>query len=280
MNFDISFWQQTGLDPLLLGQPKLWITSSDPTYLVNLTGGTPSDGDSLNVYNRFNDSSFNPTSPVSNKAIYSIIGSQPHPYGYIGWYGSTTANGYYRVGTTTDFSFLHQSGSSSTIYWIHKNNPIENTSITKVLAATAVSSANIGFIMTINNVNATVRRLVLAIYKGVAGQNVISFSPVNYYSKNIDYPIELNSIRIDLNNSVGQDAAWWYINGKIDSVGVLNNTPSVSATHSTQLNIGNRNSGGLRYNGYIGDFIVFNGIHDEATHLKICNYLKQKWRIS
>ncbi len=44
--------------------------------------------------------------------------------------------------------------------------------------------------------------------------------------------------------------------------------------------LGNRSSNNLRMNGYVGDLIIFNGIHDEATHLKICNYLKDKWRIS
>lgn len=277
----MSFWQETGLDPLLLGQPKLWITSSDPNYLVNLTGATPTNGESLNVFNRFNDSSFNPTSAFSNKAIYSILANQPHPYGYVFWNGSTTTTlGYYRVGSTTDFSFLHQSGASSTIYWVHKNSTIENTSTTKVLAATTISSGKRGALLSILNNGATLRTPSLTIYNDVPSTSSISTPISQSYDRTVDNPIVLYSFRTDLSKSVGQDASWVYINGILDNTTQLANPTSATAASNSVMNIGNRNSNGLRMNGCVGDLIIFNGIHDEATHLKVCNYLKDKWRIS
>lgn len=280
MNFNLAFWQETGLDPILLGQPKLWVTSSDTSYLTNISGSTPSNGGSLDVFKRFNDSSFNPTSLTSNKAIYSILANQPHPYGYVFWNGSaTTALGYYRAGTITDFSFLHQSGSSSTIYWVHKNNTIENTSTTKVLASTTVQSGNRGFLLSINNTTTTLRLPSLTIYNDVPATNVLIATTSQSYTRTVDNPIVLYSFRTDLSKSIGQDASWVYINGNLDNTTQLTNAPSFSATSNNQMNVGNRNSNGLRFNGYVGDLIIFNGIHDEATHLKICNYLKDKWRI-
>jgi len=278
----IPFWQELGIDPILLGQPKLWIYPSDTNYLVNTLGVAPTNGNILNLFNRFNDAAFNPTqASTTNRAIYSVLAGQPHPYGYVRWAGGTlTANGYYRVGTTSDFSFMHKLNEGCTVYWINKNDSTENTGTTKVIAANIVSSSSIGAILAIENTSSTLRKRALTVYNGNIGAPTFSLTESSTYTRTNDYPVRLDSIRYDLSKSVGQDCAWWYVNGILDSTVTMQNAPSASATSSFVMNVGNRNSSGLRNCGNMGDFIIFNAVHDEATHLKVCNFLKRKWRIS
>lgn len=276
----IPFWQELGIDPILLGQPKVYITSSDNNYLLNTLGNPPSSGDILNQFNRFNDSAFNLVqASTTNRAVYTILAGQPHPYGYISWANTNLLpNGYYRAGTTTDMSFLHQAGSSSTIYWIHKNNPSEATGTTKVLMGTTISSGQRGaFIFLLNS--GTNRIPTLQVYNDTPAVSSIIGATPSYVAAN-NNPVVLYSWRNDLSKSVGQDACWVYVNGILSSTNQMTSLPSATAASTTVLNIGNRNLSGLRFNGYVGDFIIFNTIHDEATHLKVCNYLKRKWGIS
>lgn len=276
----LSFWQETGLDPLLLGQPKLWVTSSNINYLQNASSLPPANGDLLNRFLRYNDSGLNPLRiSNTNRATYNIISGQTHPYGYLNWNLNITSTGNYSGGTNTDFSFMHLSGGSSTVYWIFKNNTSENTATSKAAATTITSSNDNGFILYIANNGATLRTPTLLIYRGSGGTSTL-INTLQDYDRTVDYPVSLYSWRTDLTKSIGQDACWSYINGKLNNTTQIINTPSSVSTSFSPINIGNRAIGGIRFMGYIGDLIIFDGIHDEATHLKICNYLKDKWRIS
>lgn len=276
----LSFWQETGLDPLLLGQPKLWVTSSNINYLQNASSLPPANGNSLIRFLRYNDSGLNPLRiSNTNRATYKVISGQPHPYGYLTWDLNLTTTGNYSGGTTTDFSFMHLSGGSSTVYWVFKNNSSENIATTKAAASSTSSSIDNGFILYIANNGATLRVPSFRIFRGVGGTSTLT-STLQDYDRTVDYPVSLYSWRTDLTKSVGEDACWSYINGKLNNTTQIINTPSSVSTAGSPINIGNRAIGGTRFMGYIGDLIIFDGIHDEATHLKVCNYLKDKWRIS
>lgn len=279
--FGLAFFQETGLDPILLGQPKVWITSSDLGYLKNSSGVTASDGNLINTFNRYTDKAFDPVNVnTTNRAIYKVLPSQPHSYGYAGWTGSTGSQGQYSVGTTTDMTFMHRLNNSSTIYWVFKNDLNENFAASKFVASTGQSTGNRGFINYLANVDATNRRFGLTIRNDTPSVEAIGNLSTYQYDRTVDVPIMLMSWRTDLSAGVGSTGMWVYRNGVLDSTSLISNAPSNTAASTTTLRIGNRALGDGRFDGYTGDYIIFNTIHDEATHLKVCNFLRNKWRIT
>lgn len=277
------FFDSPWINPISYGQPKLWINAADTGFLKNSSNVTPSAGDLLNIFNRYTDNSFNPTNVNTiNRATYNIIASQPHSYGYISWLGSLSgagSHGQYQVGTTSDFSFLHQLNSKFTIYHVFKNDPNENIAASKFLASTTQSTGNRGFINYIaNNVND--RTINFDIRNDTGSQNAVTYASNYSYTKTTDVPIMLWSFRCDLSVGVGNNSMWGYRNGILDKVVTMSNAPSSTAASFTTLRIGNRALGDGRYEGYLGEYIIFNGIHTEGQHNMICNYLKKKWNIT
>lgn len=271
----IAFFIDNLIDPITLGQPKIWATG-DPNYLLNLSAAHPSNGDSLDTFNRHNDSSFNFTnSATANKPVYRIVSSK----NFIGWEGDTlTLGGYYTVGSTSDLAFMHKGGSSYTVYFVFKNHTTENTSSNKVVFCTAALSSDIGAILSIIN-SSNNRFFNFAVYRGVTGNETATLLSTYNYLKTSDEPITIMSYRVDLSVGVGNVAIKGYKNGVLDNTVNMANTPSSSTTSTRTPAMGNRAIGNLRMDGYVGDLIIFDSLHSESTHQGVINYLKNKYGI-
>lgn len=283
MAFGFSNWQEFGIDPISLGQPIMWLTAADPTYLVNATGGTPTDQQQVVRMNRYNDGLFNFSETSStNRATYRLLPGQAHPYGYVNWSsGAGSSQGQYATGTTTSFSFLHQINNSFTIYWIFKNEPNEAITTSKFQFSTTQSTGNRGAILYLANLpSSSARTISFDVRNDTSGTNATSLRAGFSYNNTEDLPVLLYSIRGDLSVATGQTALYGYKNGVLDNIGLMTSLPSFTAASFTTMRVGNRALGDGRFGGKFGELIIFNGIHDEATHLKICNFLKDKWRIS
>lgn len=273
-----SLWQEFGVNPLDLGQPVMYLQSFDDSFITAVTPPLV-DGSLINNFKRYNDSGNTFTQVgTTNRANYTIPTGQIHPYGYITWTGDTTSQGQYSFGTTSTFSFMHQTGATFTMYWVFKNVQNEATSTTKILFSTSESTGNRGVLCGLTNTG-TLRNPALFIRNDTGGVNVCSMAWDSFEST-IDQPVMLYSVRFSDQGTTGVPAGYTYKNGIIDRV--ANQVALCSPTEAsfTTMRVGNRASGTLRFGGYVGELIIFNQMHSEADHLKICNFLKKRWRIN
>lgn len=284
MGFGFSNWQEFGVDPILLGQPKFWITTADPAYMVSSGGTSPiTSNQVISGFTRYTDKLFNPvTTTTTGRAFYQFDSGQPHSNAYAYWPSSAgTTQGQYSVGSTTDFSFMHQNTGKFTIYWIFKNETGESNASSKFQLSTTQSTGNRGFIMYLaNQPSAAFRTFALDIRNDTGGINCCTVRTNHTYLTANNNPIKLISFRGDLTVGIGNNAITAYINGVQDGITIMSNSASTTAASFSTLRVGNRALGDGRFNGKMGEIIIFNTMHDEATHLKVCNHLKDKWRIS
>lgn len=271
-----SFLKKTSINPISLGQPAFYLQSFDTSFY---NSGSIANGAAVVNVQRFSDSGLNFTrTNTTANAIYKVLSGQPHPYGYMSWEGNTLGSGMYSGGTTSDFSFMHQQGGEYTLYFVFKNLQNEATGATKVVAATSNSTGNRGFLFYISNGTGTTRVLNMAVRNDTSGQNVMTLSFPSF-DTSIDHPVCVYSIRYKDPGNLTDIAARGYKNGVLEaSIDLAYSLSATAASYST-LRIGNRFANDLRFAGYMGELIIFNSMHSEATHTGVVDFLKQKWKV-
>lgn len=268
-----------GIDPLLIGQPTLYISPRQDYFTV--VTPPPVIGSVLTVINNYQDNAIAWTAAsATNRATVQSSGfaerSNPLSEWSFGWVGNTTSQGRYTGGTTSTFRFLHDVGYAWTLYWINKPNKNESTGTSKILLGTSNSTGSRGLLVIIID-SGGLRVPTISIRNATGGVNVLQDSWNTYDSTKNNDRI-LYSCRVFDPGATGLVSAYFYENGDLIKTATQVNAPS-SGVSATVMNIGNRGLADLRYDGLVGDVLLYNGMHGEITHQKICNYLMEKWGI-
>ena len=172
------------------------------------------------------------------------------------------------------YNALHN--DNTMIYFVFKNL-VNDSNNSKVICANAGTSTHKGFITSILN-SGSDRNLTHSIYRGIAGTSCYQLKSNYTWDTATDEPIKVVSIKSELiGKVVGDTVAEMYINGVLDNTTTLTNLPSASSA-AYNLRFGNRTmSPNLRINGYLFDYIAFNGLHDDDTRRGVEKFLMNKY---
>lgn len=265
------FGKQIVIDPLTLGQPKLWVTG-DNFYLENSGGATPSIGDALYTLKRYNDNGLNATNDsTSNLPTYQEYNTATAYKGMIYYDDSATSNGRYTVGTKADFNFIHS--DVSTHYFVAENIPTVKAG--RYIFNTMQGTGHLGFQFLVW-ATGVIRHYYFRVYNS---SQVFSYLSTSTWNRVLGpFNKHLISMRLDLNVAVGEVCFWFYVNGILE--GTATKGINVSASNSTYVpRLFNRENNDGRYLGYVGDYIIYNTYHSDDEHTGVCNYLMNKWGI-
>lgn len=280
MGFSYSFWQETGLNPILVGQPTIYVNAGDRAFMTDGNNNTFTQNEQIATFKRYNDDGLTFTSASTIQAAW--IGNVAPVYSTAAWFSDSTAGGRYTAGSTSTLSFMHQASTCQfTVYVVIRNRNNEDTGTTKILLNTSNSTGNRGIQLAIfGGVTLGTRTFRLNINNNTAGQTSVTTNVHQWTEgegvKNRLMSVRLNAIGASVNDIIG---ASYYNGNKTEDI-ILLNALATQAASQTQPNLGNRSSNDLRFGHYLAEFIIFPTMHDEQTHLKICNYLNKKWGTS
>lgn len=271
------------IDPHTLGQPAIHWQSFDSNFVTTIPVGFGVGNSIRYVYN-YDDSSFFFERVATNGP--AILVDEGKPFKLISWetgnfnYGGYDTNG----ATTSSFPFFHQQGNCKfTIYFVFRNYLSENTGTTKVLFSTAQSTGQRGVQVAIGGAGGigTQRAFFVNVLPGSAGiysMRIICSDFGNVYYTGVE-EYAVYSIRVQEPTNIGDIMGYMYRNGVLIGTGTYENTLSATTASGTLACIGNRTNNNLRFGNQLGEFIAFNGMHDEITHQEIVNNLIKKWEI-
>lgn len=270
---DMGFFIPIGIDPISLPN-QLICLNADPDYLINESNAVPVNGDRLTNFRKYNTDTFNyhvQGYTNTHRAKYSKY----NVYNSIYW-DNQISNGHYDDDTNAPSTYDALHNGNTMIYFVFKNL-VNDSSNTKVICATAGSSSHNGFLTTVSNTGSD-RYFRHYIYRGVAGTNCYQLKSNYTWDTATDELIKVVSIKSELiGKVVGDTVADMYINGAFDNLTIMNNLPSASSA-AYNLRFGNRTmSPNLRMNGYLFDYIAFNGLHDDDTRRGVEKFLMNKY---
>ncbi len=260
-----------GIDPILLGQPALYLQSFNSSFLTM-------SGNTITAVRRFRDSGLN----TNTLATSELIKSNVHNRNWIEWNNTavTAANAKWTIGANTSFAFVHQRSNVSTHYYVVStiaNDDFVDGSGANYMLSTATTGQLVGFSIYITANSDGTRQFFFRLRNGASQVFNVQLTPA--FGK-IDMGPILISIRMKDPNIVGSLVAMTYLNGKQYSLCFSAALLSTSATSSSVLNVGNRSSNDGVFRGRIGEAIIFNAYHDDGTHKQVCNNLMKKWGIN
>jgi len=270
----MGFFIPIGIDPISLPN-QLICLNADPDYLINESNAVPVNGDRLTDFRKYNTDTFNyhvPGYPKTQRAKYSKY----NVYNSIYW-DSQKNNGHYVDDTNAPSTYDALHNGNTMIYFVFKNLVNDSNNSRKCMCGNVLSTANRGFMTNIVN-SGSDRKFSQVIYRGVGGTMCYQLVSNYTWDTATDEPIKVVSIKSELiGKVVGDTVADMYINGAFDNSTIMNKLPSASSA-TYNLTIGNRPATpSLRMNGYLFDYIAFNGLHDDDTRRGVEKFLMNKY---
>ena len=261
------------IDPISLGQPYLYYQSFDLSYF---TPPNPSTGVGITEIYRYNDSLFSGlTLSTGCTPTLETINGQEMLY-FPGFFSCDSP--FYDTNQSLDFMLT--TGYSYTIYFVGK--PLSGTSITCPVFGNRNSPSAIDNDLRFGVVNSKDFTLLIR-NTGFVGTTVLDLPiEINIDSQSLmNKDVRVISVRAQDPSNTTDIAAYGYVNGLMTSSIPQTNLVSPSISNKP-VKIGGTESlgpGSLRYQGYLGEIIVFTTFHDESTHYWVTQFLKNRWNI-
>ena len=271
-----------GIDPISLSQPFMYFETFDTNYL---SPSALTSGDSVLEMYRYSDNLYTSSGDTGCTASWDVLDGENMLYfpGLAGgcWPPPCTGSCPTLYYTNQDISFMYQSGYSYTIYFVGK--PLSGSTVEGPIFADdwdypTTSGHEKLYVKDNKDIYFRVKT------NGLGG---LLF----------DIPVETNVDSNDLENknlrvfSVRANDTRDTINDSVFTY--VNNTQTTATTQSfvsndTSTNFVTAILGGNainepstnNYEGYFAELIMFKDFHDEYTHWKVVNFLKNRWNIT
>lgn len=176
--------------------------------------------------------------------------------------------------STSNFKFLHSTDSS--LFIVLQPGVVSDPAVNYILISTGASTANIGYSLRFADSPASNNGINSFIYFGSSGNTVVSNAVNNVLTANT-----FNYFRVMSQPTNGTAANRSEIQVDLSTV-IKNNTQTNTAStsnSSSNLFIGQSDTGAFPFSGYISEIIIYNKILSSSETTSVQNYIRSKYRL-